>query len=122
MTLTGTVLAVDEPKLLSYTWGDDEILRFELIPEGRRAPAWCSATSSRRAGRRATRPAGTTALTGWPAWPATRTRGPAASPPTARQFEPVIGPQEGPPAGDQGEQSRPARSRTCRMRHLARLE
>ena len=30
MTLTGTVLAVDEPKLLSYTWGDDEILRFEL--------------------------------------------------------------------------------------------
>ena len=34
MTLTGTVLAVDEPKLLSYTWGDDEILRFELHPEG----------------------------------------------------------------------------------------
>ena len=34
MTLTGTVLAVDEPKLLSYTWGDDEILRFELYPEG----------------------------------------------------------------------------------------
>ncbi len=34
MTLTGTVLAVDEPKLLSYTWGDDEVLRFELHPEG----------------------------------------------------------------------------------------
>ena len=34
MTLTGTVLAVDEPKLLSYTWGDDEILRFELLSRG----------------------------------------------------------------------------------------
>ena len=33
MTLTGTVLAVDEPKLLSYTWGEDEVLRFELHPE-----------------------------------------------------------------------------------------
>ena len=34
MTLTGTVLAVDESKLLSYTWGNDEVLRFELHPEG----------------------------------------------------------------------------------------
>src|ERR1700757_3220080 len=34
MTLTGTVLAVDEQKLLSYPWGDDEVLRFELLPEG----------------------------------------------------------------------------------------
>ena len=34
MTLTGTVLAVDEPRLLSYTWGEDEVLRFELYPEG----------------------------------------------------------------------------------------
>lgn len=34
MTLTGTVLAVDEPKLLFYTWGDQETLRFELYPEG----------------------------------------------------------------------------------------
>jgi uncharacterized protein YndB with AHSA1/START domain len=34
MTLTGTVLAVDEPKLLSFTWGDQETLRFELYPEG----------------------------------------------------------------------------------------
>ena len=32
MTLAGTVLAVDEPKLLSYTWGDQETLRFELYP------------------------------------------------------------------------------------------
>ncbi len=29
--LTGTVLEVDEPRLLTYTWGD-EVLRFELAP------------------------------------------------------------------------------------------
>jgi uncharacterized protein YndB with AHSA1/START domain len=34
MTLTGTVLAVEEPALLSYTWGADEVLQFELHPEG----------------------------------------------------------------------------------------
>jgi hypothetical protein len=34
LTLAGTVLAVDEPRLLSYTWGDDEILRFELYADG----------------------------------------------------------------------------------------
>ena len=34
VTLTGTVLAVTEPTLLSYTWGADEVLRFELYPEG----------------------------------------------------------------------------------------
>jgi uncharacterized protein YndB with AHSA1/START domain len=34
MTLTGTVLAVDEPKLLSYSWGEEEVLRFELFPDG----------------------------------------------------------------------------------------
>jgi uncharacterized protein YndB with AHSA1/START domain len=33
MTLTGTVLAVDEPRLLSYTWGE-EVLSFELHPDG----------------------------------------------------------------------------------------
>jgi hypothetical protein len=31
MTLTGTVLAVDEPRHLAFTWGE-EILRFELSP------------------------------------------------------------------------------------------
>jgi uncharacterized protein YndB with AHSA1/START domain len=31
MTLTGTVLELDEPRLLAYTWGD-EVLRFELAP------------------------------------------------------------------------------------------
>ena len=33
MTLTGEVLVVEEPRLLSYSWGD-EILRFELTAEG----------------------------------------------------------------------------------------
>lgn len=31
MTLTGTVLEVDEPRLLAYTWGDDT-LRFAVEP------------------------------------------------------------------------------------------
>ena len=33
MTLTGEVLEVDEPARLAYTWGE-EILRYELSPEG----------------------------------------------------------------------------------------
>jgi uncharacterized protein YndB with AHSA1/START domain len=32
-TFTGTVLEVDEPHLLAFTWGDDT-LRFELSPSG----------------------------------------------------------------------------------------
>ena len=34
LTLSGVVLAVDEPRLLAYTWGE-ETLRFELDPEER---------------------------------------------------------------------------------------
>jgi uncharacterized protein YndB with AHSA1/START domain len=33
LTLTGEVLEVDEPSVLSFTWGDDT-LRFELSPDG----------------------------------------------------------------------------------------
>lgn len=44
-----------------------------------RVPAWCSATSSRPAGRRGTPPAGTTAWTGWRGSRGTRTPGPAGS-------------------------------------------
>jgi uncharacterized protein YndB with AHSA1/START domain len=33
VTLTGEVLAVDEPNALAYTWGE-EVLRFELSPDG----------------------------------------------------------------------------------------
>ena len=103
MTLTGTVLAVDEPKLLSYTWGEDEMLRFELLPGGRRHPPGAHRPAARRAGRRGTPRAGRTAWTGWPGCPATRTRGAAGSPPTRAAFEPEIGPQEGPPADYKGD-------------------
>ena len=33
LTLTGEALEVDEPRVLSFTWGD-EVLRFELAAEG----------------------------------------------------------------------------------------
>ncbi|MFC9438920.1 SRPBCC domain-containing protein [Nocardia sp. NPDC057030] len=33
MTLTGEVFAVDEPKLLAFSWGEER-LRFELAPHG----------------------------------------------------------------------------------------
>ncbi len=102
MTLTGTVLAVDEPKLLSFTWGDQETLRFELYPEGggtrlvlidqleaswaaRNAAGWADCLDR---------------LAGLPADPgAWRRRFTAYS--TA--FEPEIGPQEGPPADFKGD-------------------
>jgi hypothetical protein len=96
------VLAVDEPKLLSYSWGDDEVLRFELLAEGegtrlvltdqlqaswaaRNAAGWEDCLD-----RLARRPADPDA------W---RRRFAAYS----AAFEPVIGPQEGPPADYQGD-------------------
>jgi uncharacterized protein YndB with AHSA1/START domain len=102
MTLTGTVLAVDEPKLLSYSWGGDEILRFELSPDGEgtrlvltdQLPASWAARNA--AGwedcldRLARRPADPGA------WSRRFTAYCAA-------FEPAIGPQEGPPAGYHGD-------------------
>jgi uncharacterized protein YndB with AHSA1/START domain len=102
MTLTGTVLAVDEPKLLSYTWGDDEILRFELLPEGTGTRLVLS--DQLQASWAARNAAGwddcLDRLAGLPgdkdAWP----RRFAAY---SAQFEPVIGPQEGPPAGYKGD-------------------
>jgi uncharacterized protein YndB with AHSA1/START domain len=98
MTLTGTVLAVDEPKLLSCTWGEDEILRFELSPEG--AGTRLVLTDQLRADWAARNAAGWAGcldrLAGLPvdpdAWPRRFAAYPAA-------FEPAIGPQEGPPAG-----------------------
>lgn len=98
MTLTGTVLAVDEPKLLSYTWGEAETLTFELRPHDggtrlvltdRLEPGWAARNAAgwedcldRLAGR-----------PGHPdAW---KQRFAAYS----AAFEPAIGPQEGPPAG-----------------------
>jgi uncharacterized protein YndB with AHSA1/START domain len=101
LTLAGTVLSVDEPKLLRYSWGPEEILRFELHPEGdgtrlvlvdelraswaaRNAAGWADCLD-RLAGRAAS--------------PETWPRRFAAY---AAAFEPVIGPQEGPPAEFQG--------------------
>jgi uncharacterized protein YndB with AHSA1/START domain len=108
MTLTGEVLEVDEPNLLAFTWGE-ETLRFELSPQdgGTRlvvideVPAGAAARNA----------------AGWetcldllagvePAPDAWQSRFQSY----AAAFEPVIGPQEGPPAGYEGEQpERPAR-------------
>jgi uncharacterized protein YndB with AHSA1/START domain len=101
MTLTGTVLAVDEPKLLSYTWGPDETLRFELYPEGtgtrlvlidQLRASWAARNAA-----------------GWEDCLDRLTRQPADPGAWARRFagyraafEPAIGPQEGPPAGYKG--------------------
>ena len=102
MTLTGTVLAVDEPKLLSYTWGADEILRFELYPEG--DGTRLVLVDQLRAGWAARNAAGWAdcldRLAGLPAAPdAWRRRFDAYR----AAFEPVLGPQEGPPEGYKGD-------------------
>ncbi|HEY3883439.1 MAG TPA: SRPBCC domain-containing protein [Trebonia sp.] len=102
MTLTGTVLAVDEPKLLSYSWGPDEILRFELSPEGEgtrlvltdQLPASWAARNAAGWEDCLDRLAGRPADPG--AWSRRFTACSAA-------FEPAIGPQEGPPAGYNGD-------------------
>jgi uncharacterized protein YndB with AHSA1/START domain len=102
MTLAGTVLAVDEPKLLSYTWGEDETLRFELQPEGEGTRLVL--IDQLQAGSAARNAAGwedcLDRLVGLPRDPdAWRRRFAAYS----AAFEPVIGPQEGPPAGYKGD-------------------
>jgi uncharacterized protein YndB with AHSA1/START domain len=98
MTLTGTVLEVDEPRLLAYTWGE-EALRFTLTPEpgGRTRLVFTDELGPSIAARNAAgwqvclarligeTPAGD-------AWKGYFDRYTAA-------FEPALGPQEGPPAG-----------------------
>ena len=102
MTLTGTVLAVDEPKLLSYTWGEDETLRFELQPEGEgtRLVLIDQLQASSAARNAAGWEDCLDRLAGLPgekdAWPRRFAAYSAA-------FEPEIGPQEGPPADFKGE-------------------
>ncbi len=104
MTMTGTVLAVDEPKLLSFTWGEEETLRFELSPDGdgtrlvltdELRPSWAARNAAgwadcldRLAGRS-------------PEPDAWRRRFEACS----AAFGPRIGAQEGPPAGYKGDAS-----------------
>jgi uncharacterized protein YndB with AHSA1/START domain len=101
MTLTGEVLAVDEPSLLSYSWGD-EILRFELSAEN--GGTLLVLTNELPAGRAARNAAGWEGcldrLAGLGsdegAW---KPRFEAF----ASAFEPIIGAQEGPPPGYQGD-------------------
>lgn len=100
MTLTGEVLEVDEPRRLAFTWGE-EALRFELIPEGggtrlvlvdelppgaaaRNAAGW-EECLDRLEGKQ-------------PAPDAWKARFEVF----AVEFAPVVGPQEGPPAGYKG--------------------
>ncbi len=101
MTLTGEVLAVREPELLVFTWGE-ETLRFELSAEdggtrlvlidelpapgaARNAAGW-ETCLDRLAGL-------DPAPTAWqPRFEA-----------YAASFAPVLGPQEGPPSGYKGE-------------------
>jgi uncharacterized protein YndB with AHSA1/START domain len=101
MTLVGTVLAVDEAHLLSYGWGED-VLRFELAADGQGTLLVLSdELTPTSAARNAAgwedcldRLGGTTPpADGWRAhFDAYRAA-----------FEPVLGPQEGPPEGYQGE-------------------
>lgn len=100
LTLSGQVLEVDEPTLLAFTWGD-ESLRFELAPCGDgtllvltdELPPTVAARNA----------------AGWDTC-LDRLEGLEPSPEAwqprfeayAAAFEPVIGTQEGPPAGYKG--------------------
>jgi uncharacterized protein YndB with AHSA1/START domain len=100
MTLTGEVLEVDEPSLLVFTWGE-ETLRFELSPENGgtrlvlidKLPADAAARNAAGWDVCLDRLAG---LKGEPdGW---KQRFDAY----AAEFEPVLGPQAGPPAEYKG--------------------
>ncbi len=100
MTLTGEVLAVDEPNALAFSWGE-EILRFELAPaDGGTHLVLVDELPAGSAARNAA---------GWevcldrlvgldPSPDAWRPRFEAYS----AAFEPTLGPQEGPPADYKG--------------------
>jgi uncharacterized protein YndB with AHSA1/START domain len=101
MTLTGEVLAVDEPNTLAFTWGE-EILRFELYANdaGTRLvlvdelPAAFAARNAAGWDDCLDRLAGLSpASDAWRAHFATY----------AAAFEPALGPQEGPPDGYTGD-------------------
>jgi uncharacterized protein YndB with AHSA1/START domain len=96
MTLTGEVLEVDEPNLLTFTWGDDT-LRFELSPEEGgthlvlvdELPADSAARNAAGWENCLDRLAGLEPASD--AWQARFER-------YAAEFEPALGPQEGRPA------------------------
>jgi uncharacterized protein YndB with AHSA1/START domain len=100
ITLAGEVLAVDEPKALAFSWGE-EVLRFELSPEeGGTRLVLVNELPPDHAARNAA---------GWEACLG-RLSGLDADPEAWKPrfdtytaaFEPVLGPQEGPPAGYKG--------------------
>ncbi|MFI7665985.1 SRPBCC domain-containing protein [Nocardia sp. NPDC049526] len=100
MTLSGEVLAVDEPNLLSFTWGE-ETLRFELTEhEGGTRLVLVDELPPGAAARNAA---------GWDEC-LDRLAGVAPAPDAWKSrfavysaaFEPALGPQEGPPADYKG--------------------
>jgi uncharacterized protein YndB with AHSA1/START domain len=101
LTLTGEVLEVDEPRLLVYTWGE-ETLRFELEPDAggtlltlvNELPASAAARNAAGWENCLDRLAGLE-----PAPDAWRTRFDRYT----ASFEPLIGSQDGPPAGYKGQ-------------------
>jgi uncharacterized protein YndB with AHSA1/START domain len=100
MTLTGRVLAVDEPNLLSFTWGE-ETLRFELSERrgGTRLVLINELPPSAAARNAAGWDACLDRLAGVESVPdAWKSRFAAYS----TEFAPVLGPQEGPPAAYKG--------------------
>jgi uncharacterized protein YndB with AHSA1/START domain len=101
LTLTGEVLAVDEPNALTFSWGD-EILRFELSPaDGGTRLVLLDELSAGIAARNAA------------GWEVCLDRLTGLSPGSdawrlhfeayVTAFEPALGPQEGPPASYKGE-------------------
>lgn len=101
MTLTGEVLAVDEPNALAFSWGD-EILRFELSPaDGGTNLVLVDELSANIAARNAA------------GWEVCLDRLAGLDPPPDAwrprfeayrvAFEPRLGPQEGSPAGYKGD-------------------
>ena len=101
MTLCGEVLTVDEPNELAFSWGE-EVLRFELVAtEGGTRLVLTDELPPSAAARNAT---------GWDTC-LDRLVGLAPSAEAWRPrfelyvkvFEPLLGPQDGPPAGYKGE-------------------
>jgi uncharacterized protein YndB with AHSA1/START domain len=100
MTLRGEVLVVDEPSSLAFSWGDD-ILRFELsADDGGTRLVLVNELAPGAAARNAA---------GWETCLDRLVgldRGPQAwrtdFAAYASEFEPALGPQEGPPAGYKG--------------------
>jgi uncharacterized protein YndB with AHSA1/START domain len=103
MTLDGLVLAVEEPNLLSYTWGD-ETLRFELSVEGSgtrlvltdELPIGIAARNAAGWEQCLDRLARSQQLSDEPSWRVLFAT-------YSAQFIPSLGPQEGPPTGYKGD-------------------